>query len=633
MNKKLIFSLSVVCMVVFMFIAMSTKADDPTPSAFPSHVETHLRLDIEKNTKEVHFINTNNDPDVYTKVYVLKHADPYEIRPYLMSAVYSERVDTDSTKVECIKYNDGTGMLVISAEGYRFSKEQNGGMSFDEIVAKLDKPKISSSSGQSSYIYFPKYLDSNTLATLTTNVGFDHRNDLAELEFGRGRVDSDQELNALIFDTPAYNVKSVYEMLELYDVPIPELKISYSVYELNFENDNKIGADFQAWKNGDGAGILTMGGRWRRNYNATLTNVDHSGFSKTKFVHFSPKWNSKYLDFLTAKSKARVITSGDIIAQNQQTSLVMNQTEIPAIIDGDPGNVYTFATDYMLLQNETFDLWEIAAPAGGDIRVRGTDSKGTQIDLAVAFNGTMSISRINNGQVTSYYLKIQDPKYTPSVGFIKDSKFLGTATTAYSLSVQRYDAGLAAWVPLTNWQTDLNPSFTADNARLTANNAYGFALIITPSICTDSTTLSIFLSNNSLVGFEDSGEPRISSSNVTTEVMISNSGSKFVIGGLEKKTIVKSVSKVPWLGSIPILGWVLGSDAESTKKTQLVTVLECVPSAPAQRVPDGIMDDIEFVKDKVKNAGETNDFLDPQMGFDQFHFDSEKDKQGLAPAP
>ena len=37
-----------------------------------------------------------------------------------MSAIRSRRVDTNLTKVEAVKYADGTGMLIVSAEEYRF---------------------------------------------------------------------------------------------------------------------------------------------------------------------------------------------------------------------------------------------------------------------------------------------------------------------------------------------------------------------------------------------------------------------------------------------------------------------------------------------------------------------------------
>ena len=44
-------------------------------------------------------------------------------------------------------------------------------------------------------------------------------------------------------------------ILKQYDVPNPEILIKFTVYEIYAENDAKIGADFQAWKNNDGMNL------------------------------------------------------------------------------------------------------------------------------------------------------------------------------------------------------------------------------------------------------------------------------------------------------------------------------------------------------------------------------------------
>ena len=64
-----------------------------------------------------------------------------------MSAIRSRRVDTNLTKVEAVKYADGTGMLIVSAEEYRFKPVENG-MSIDAIVTELDKPDLKSEEGR-----------------------------------------------------------------------------------------------------------------------------------------------------------------------------------------------------------------------------------------------------------------------------------------------------------------------------------------------------------------------------------------------------------------------------------------------------------------------------------------------------
>ena len=125
-----------------------------------TRVHAQLLLNVKEKTRTVHFIRDNNDPRVVTKTYLLRHVDPYEIRDYLRQMVQSKRVGNTSlqqnypgntsnpnmgtvssagavtppntqntytpplqlgsnTAVECLKYADGTALLIISAEEYR----------------------------------------------------------------------------------------------------------------------------------------------------------------------------------------------------------------------------------------------------------------------------------------------------------------------------------------------------------------------------------------------------------------------------------------------------------------------------------------------------------------------------------
>ena len=207
MNIKLKFmTLAFISLVAV--ISLTLKADPPTPDPAPngSSIRTRMNLEIEKDTDTVHLISTTNDPDIITKTYVLKHADPYELRPYLRTAVGAEMITGGDSWVECIKYNDGTGILIVSAEDYRFSKEElqkrGGGeecMCIDEIVEQLDQPKITSSSGSARFIYFPEFRSAQEISDLTFNVGLNHPLDLRELMFGADRRIVDPALNAVIF--------------------------------------------------------------------------------------------------------------------------------------------------------------------------------------------------------------------------------------------------------------------------------------------------------------------------------------------------------------------------------------------------------------------------------------------------
>jgi hypothetical protein len=226
-------TLAVLSAVLLTFNAFSANnSGAPTPQPEPSQLQIQPRIHIEKDTKSLHIINENNDPDVVTKAYILKNADPEELRPYLRTAAKMNRIKDDTTKVECIRFNDGTGGLVVSAEDYRFLQQEHG-MSFDEIINSLDQPGITSSSGSYTYVYFPKYNSASWLHEKLHNVGLNYANDPDELEGGKDKTFVDKELNGLLLYVPYYNVKNINDMIKLYDIPIGEIYVKYTVYELD----------------------------------------------------------------------------------------------------------------------------------------------------------------------------------------------------------------------------------------------------------------------------------------------------------------------------------------------------------------------------------------------------------------
>ena len=230
---------------------------------------------------------------------------------------------------------------------------------------------------------------------------------------------------------------------------------------------------------------------------------------------------------------------------------------------------------------------------------------------------------------------------------------LGYKTKAYNVKIERLTATVAgvgayagtaiaaaatvgpgavftySWVNYATWDSSENFQIQKDAARDTAIDGYGFVMNLRPVTCEKSSTLDISMANTSLIGFQSTGAPRTSKSEMSTKVMVNNNGSQFVIGGIDKKSIVTSVDKLPWLGDIPGLGWLLGSESPTTKRSQLVAVIECTPVTPETRVMASVKKEIDEMTEKVVSAGEK--FKANQVGFDQYLFDG--DKKGIDPLP
>lgn len=386
-----------------------------------TRVEAQLLVNVQDKTKVVHFIRDNNDPRVVTKTYLLKHVDPYEIRDYLRQMVQSKRVGNTSlqqqyplnavnggngtpgtnagigtaaaaavaatvsspvlttpptaqpgynptlqlgsnTAVECLKYVDGTSLLIVSAEEYRFKDHENG-MGLDSIIQFMDRPQMGANYGTQIFFYLPKFVPAKNLVNLIQNVGM-NISDVTELWQGQDLVTSDPDLNWLIFDVSNYSCDNIAALLAKYDVPIPQVRLKISVLEVYDENDDKMGIDFQNWKNNEGADFFSAGGRMRNNWSALYSGgmAKAFGSERTSFYNFNPKWNTRYLDFLASSGKAKVMHSGELLIRNNTPAKLDRTTQIFYI---DTSKPYPNALD---LPDTGVGPYELLSSLIGEIR-------------------------------------------------------------------------------------------------------------------------------------------------------------------------------------------------------------------------------------------------------------------------
>lgn len=487
-----------------------------------STVQTHLRLDVKDSVGAVHFIRDNTDPYVLTRAYVLKHAEPYALRGYLLAVVKGTKISDSPVQVEALKFNDGAGLLLVSAEDYRF-RDTGKGESIDRIIERLDRPGLAFSSGRPKFIYYPKVNSAANLREMVKNVGANGSD--AEFTGGIDVLLVDGQLNALVGASPFWSWKHIREMLEQYDKPMPEVRISYRLIEIYAENDDKIGVDFQSWKNNDGVDFFAAGGRYRNNWASTFAgNVNGSGSSRTDFFNFNPKWNSKYLDFLTATGRARVVTNGVLLAKNRTDSAIR--------------------VDSGLFYDDVSKTIE-AAPLNDKI----PEGK----DKVPGPGGSWEIEH-GKEQVTR------------------------------------------------------------------ARDGFYFELNVNPVVTARSTTLALSVSGVSLIGWNSDGTPRLSRSSFNTEVQIGNSGKDFVIGGIQKVNVVRSVAGLPILKDLPVLGWLFSTESESTKRSQLVLAAHAEYSLPFDHIDTEIKDNIGKLTEDL-GAGLASSVNN--LGFEQLVLDAD----------
>ena len=568
-----------------LFLGVSAFAGSAAAPYNNSSIDARLNVTVKDGTQVVHFVRDNADPNVITKAYVVKHVDPYELRSYLRGVVQTRKVNGDNTNIEAVRYTDGTSILLISAEDYRFDDTPNA-QGFDSIVKELDKPKLISSSGRQTYVYSPKNLSSAELVHMISEVGLYSKNAVMNNVGGTDVVAEDPGLNLLFFCTAPFSRRTIEQLLADYDRPTPSADIKVTVYELYAENDTKLGMDFQAWKNNDGADFFRGGGRFSRNHNG-MELVSSRGWNDTSYFQFNPKWNTKYIDFLTSKGKAKVLHTSQFILGNNAPASISKMTQVFVAKAKEPVADSAFANDYAVIDVKAGD-------------VVGKDNNGNEI--SVNKDTELTVLKLAKDNHVEYILRL--PK-RQKAWFIVRGKPIGPRAIAEKISAEAeeaivsYDAGHKRGKQITT----------------EASNQFGFNIEIMPSINAKATTLNVKISNSSLIGYTSDGSPRIQKgAEIDTNFMISNEGTKLVIGGIEKRSVVSVSGGVPILKDLPLLGWVFSTETEATKRSQLLVVAEIVPEKKAENyksVFDGI-------QKKLQKAGVSNTyayrqfFLDPE---------------------
>ncbi len=606
MNKFIQFS----TIAIALLSAGSLLASPGSEWYRPSGVNAKLNVTVKPDTDVLYFVRDTADPGVYTKTYVLKHADPYEVRAYLFDIVRVRRIDENDTGVQAVKYNDGTGIVMISAEENRFSDSKIG-LGFDSIIKLLDVPKMTYASGSAVYVYKPKYRNAEELRDMIQLVGANNlqttgkplmEGDPVEgsvLFRGQDKMKVDTSLNLIFMKTPLFSKKYIERLLAEYDVPYAEVTAKITIYELYAENDTKLGLDFQAWKNNDGVDFFNTGARFMNNFSPkSMAPVKDAGWFDASYFNFNPKWNTKYIDFLTSKGKARVYHTAEVLVRSGDTAVISRTTQVflAKATKDVADKVYTEEGNTYKLSAAQIANFE-ATQSHRVVKIV-PDNSGEPVYLNVTKLGDAAGSAFN------YTLRLEGATFTV------DGENVGPKVKVTKFDVNQLGAPL---------QSQEIRSKRGKIIDVEASDTFGFQMTITPSVCGSSTGLNVTISNSSLIGYTSEGNPRIQKgAKIQTDFSIDNKGSRIVIGGIEKRSVVSVSGGLPILKDLPVLGWIFSTESESTKRSQLVVVAEIVPTQVANG--GAIKNEVKEIKDKVEKAGTPFN----KVGYHQFLLDPER---------
>ena len=422
------------------------------------------------------------------------------------------------------------------------------------------------------------------------------------MQYGRDSLSFDTGLNAMLMYVPRYSAKHLERLLKIYDIPSYDVDVRYRLYEVDAENDSKIGLDFQAWKNNGGANLFSVGARFRDGWSANWAGgPNRTGTSNTRFLNFNPKWNTRYLDFLVSKGRAKIATKGSLRINTTMTGTVTAATQLFNLENGEALEAESGVEGFLLVPDSSYA-----------VTATSTDGN-TVIDTA---NGVVpagapypwTITKLKSGNSAFYVIYSRNGRFDNGKERIRVANVSVTTT-----ETDAFGNSVTVDVP---WNTD--PQFLAQKGFKTETvpSSYGFTLSLTPVVAEKTTQMDIDIRNESLIGWNSDGTPRISrDTGLRTRVMMNNSGETFVIGGLSKRSLVTSDGGIPWLKKLPILGYLFSTESQATKSSRLILVLECaVVDTLNAKLDDATAAAIQKADGKLSGAGVSIPYANTQWG-------------------
>jgi len=267
------------------------------------------------------------------KVYDLKYVNPFAVARFIGRPMQAEEGGFWTFAAP----NETSGKVLVVCPKHMIP-------SMDELIAKIDRPNLTTSAGEKRQYVEMKHrsvADTNFVSTLSD-----------WMSNGVASLITDPQTDALYLKDTPVAMPSLLDAIAQFDVPTAEVAVDVTVYEVDVANDNSLGLDFHAWKNGPGRNLFALGGFGeyeKADYNGrTLINGVSQGPDAPMFDSGSNilglpaarmnnyGWNaayyyqvpSAYFDALNVKGKARIVNKTRVSILNGYTGEIASGDEI-----------------------------------------------------------------------------------------------------------------------------------------------------------------------------------------------------------------------------------------------------------------------------------------------------------------
>ncbi|MEP7351984.1 MAG: pilus assembly protein N-terminal domain-containing protein [Acidobacteriota bacterium] len=138
---------------------------------------------------------------------------------------------------------------------------------------------------------------------------------------------------------------------------------------------------------------------------------------------------------------------------------------------------------------------------------------------------------------------------------------------------------------------------------------YGIRLRFTPTITPNDTIQLALFQEVSALDFNGGPVPGLTTRRTETKVELGD-GQSFIVAGLIDKQASESFSKIPWIGSVPILGTLFKTKAEAREDLELIMMVTPMITSPLS--PNDPTPELEYPLEFMKPAPE-DDMRGPRV--------------------
>lgn len=355
-------------------------------------------------------------------------------------------------------------------------------------------------------------------------------------------ITPDIQINGWYIEDSPSGSRAIQAELEKYDVPSPSLEAIVTVYEVSLNDDSQIGLDYVSWKNGPGRNLFAAGLYGQKE---KVNDFNGSGANSNSLIYNSGK---NPLAFGDHEWEA----GGDNIAY-----------------------LYDLPSAY-------FDY--LAGEGHARVLTKAKLVAGNRATAILEIGDEILYYKVNHLPDLRGGARIKPLDPYGDLEQVKDTSATGEITDTLSVKVADYPDNRTV-VPT------LAPRTLGDVKT-------GFTLTYSPIINKKGATLVFTMSMVDLTGFQDDGTPVLSSRSIDTTFKVPHDRREITIGSMVRTNDVASANQMPWLGDIPVLGYLFGGSSKIQHKTMVLATV-------STRVLEGetnYTDEEEAAKEKALGA-------------------------------